>query len=109
MNLTEKEMILNWAQDQFSEERRSEIFGEANNQESYYVERLNKHCIEEYGFDTVVELKKLLGELWDENEVMKEIILPVVGSCFKQHVDNAARNPAKESEYKELPEFVYVF
>lgn len=109
MSLTEKELILAWVENNYSEKRKAEIFGESNSQESYYLERVNDHCIEEYAFDTVVELKNQLEELWAEDDVMQEIILPVAGSCFKEHVNNEKRKDITKEEYKELPEFVYVF
>lgn len=73
--------------------------------ESCFQIREGMRYIEEYGFETIVDLKRKLAELWSGETYMDSVIKPVSVAAMK-------RKPLGEKmkdDGKELNEFIYIF
>lgn len=73
--------------------------------ESCFQIREGMRYIEEYEFETIVDLKRKLAELWLGETYMDSVIKPVSVAAMK-------RKPSGEEmkdDGKELNEFIYIF
>jgi hypothetical protein len=82
--------------------------------ESYYIDRskcLHKE-LEELDFDTPVELKKYLEELWaaEKESEMKRFIPVILAATFKRYPSFTGKDKTNlTATAQKLPEFVYNF
>lgn len=108
MSLTEKDMILKWCKDNYSLSKTKGILAASSDNDSFYSVRTNDHCMEEYDWSTVPELKEKLDELWENSNELTDIERTVLVAIWKQKkLQN--ENPNEKQECKELPDYVYVF
>lgn len=104
----EKDAIKEWAANIASKEIMEEIFSAKDeNADSYWTSYEEGKDIEEYAFETLPELRKLLGQSLSES-YMDNIILPIAIMTLK----NKSRNnisSENDSDSSGIPDFVYVF
>lgn len=88
MNLTntenkEKQMLKAIAQTMRENSINFAARRENNNGISYYMS--SSQCVEltDYSFNTIVELRQILTELWKDNEIMQSFIPVVLAATFK--------------------------
>lgn len=116
-NMDEKEMIKTWAKEEYLEDLMKECLPVPEQEkESYWCIHEGESDIEEYGFETVPELKEILQEQLKE-EFYRDLLLPLVVAVFKEkkiiQLDegNAEKGKDKEGDADgfSIPEFLYVF
>lgn len=104
----EKDAIKEWAANIASQEITEEVFTAKDvNADSYWTSCEEGNDIEEYAFETLPELKKLLQQSLTE-PYMESIILPIAITTLK----NKSRNNISgenDSGSSDIPDFVYVF
>lgn len=101
MESKEKGMFYNWS----CFYGKSYNYLESRGQESCFVEHRGEKYIEEYGFETIVEIKTYLACLWSKEKIMKEIIKPVAVAAMK----NQPKVFGNEKKAQSLDEFIYIF
>lgn len=75
------------------------------NIESYFVKYDRKEYIKEYGFETIVELKEELTQMWLGAKYMEEVIKPVAVAAMK----NQPKDDGNKNKTEVLNEFIYIF
>lgn len=104
----EKDAIKEWAANIDSEEIKEKIFSKKDeNADSYWTSCGEGNDIEEYAFETLPELKKLLEQSLAES-YMDKLILPIAVTTLK----NKSRDKflvENEKDNSGIPDFVYVF
>lgn len=119
MSLTsDGKRMLDWAQNNYSTEKRREVFTPLDGSApSYYEKRSEQETlIYEYDFDDFPQIKACLEELWQDEPVMKDMVLISSVSAMKYRLDEKSEqtevNPivsgTSDGEF-EIPEYVYVF
>jgi hypothetical protein len=111
MSLTEKERLYKWASEHSSETHREKMLSSKDDEtQSYYVKRDNSHCVEIYDWESIAGLKERLDALWGDDSQFVDVEKVVLAASFKEHEVRKQHNKQRrETEYKALPEFVYVF
>ena len=116
MNLTdktEKDIILEWAEENFQENLQMQMFSSFE-AETYWEMCDSESDIEEFDFDNVPEVKAILEQKLKDS-YYKELVLPLTVAVFKekQLVDIEEKATLKDRENQEdiftIPEFVYPF
>lgn len=104
----EKDVIKEWAANTVSQEITEDVFTAKDvNTDSYWTSCGEGNDIEEYAFETLPELKKLLQQSLTE-PYMDSIILPIAITTLK----NKSRDnflAENEKDNSGIPDFVYVF
>lgn len=98
--INEKEIMRKWAEETASDGIKTCLAH--NVSETYWHKREKVSGIEEYGFETIPELRAQLEHLWADEPEMQEKVLNMAVAAFKTR---------KECEDKEaiLPVYVYAF
>ena len=116
-NMSEKEMIKAWAEEECSEDIIKKYLSmPESGEESYWNEYDKDSDILEYDFDTVMDLKKML-ESEIKEDFYKDLILPLVVATLKEkkviQVEAKSQEDSqslqKEEEEFLIPDFVYMF
>ena len=96
--IKEMEMLKQWA---CTQERNDMCtFERPKEQNSYWRKRQSEPILEEYDFDSIVDLKGKLLELWEDENGYEVIAMPLAIATFKAYGRD-------ESEEAELPVYVY--
>lgn len=110
------ERMLKWAESNYSQKREQQILTKIMKETvSYWEERKMEQGIWEYGFETPLEIKEQLAELWKNNDVMQEMITISAVSLMKafsreQEKDLlSVKDDAMEESEIEIPDYVYIF
>lgn len=82
-----------------------------NDTNSYFVPRLEKNYLMEYSFESFLQLKEKLDELWKNEKYMQEAtkIILVAALKNKPRKVNGEEMVAENNEETELPTFIYNF
>ncbi len=108
MSLTEKDMILRWCSDNYSISKKEEILSTSLDRDSFFCVRKNEHCMEEYDWSTVPELKEKLDKLWKKQYELMNIEKTVLVAAWKER-ELPSEVPNIKKGCAELPDYVYVF
>lgn len=102
MNLIDDKGLLR----QYGIDNPADIFTTIDRDESsYWQENIPHKEMIEYGFNTPVELMKLLDDYIDDEKLQKLI----VAAAFKRKEEYLLKNKGDAVKKSELPEFVYAF
>lgn len=107
----EKGILKEWAKELKTPEIVGEVFPEIDFEVKSYFEKCgNENDIEEYSFDIVPELKKILEYKLNSN-YEKEIIAPVMAATFrgKRMITTEQETEKTGNKDFDIPEYVYVF
>lgn len=115
MSLTEDMRRLKDVADKIAKERGNEFrvpfLAEESKGDSYYKRRTDNskkldHILMEYGFDTPIELKKCLDNIWKNME--KEEMMEFVPACMVAAMKNKPLEKQRILEHK-VSEYIYEF
>ena len=114
-DMTEKDMILEWAKEKFQKNLQAQIFSSFGTEAETYWEMCDSESdIEEFDFDNIPEVKAILEQKLKDS-YYKELVLPLAVAIFKekQLVDIEEKATLKDRGNQEdvftIPEFVYPF
>lgn len=116
-DMDEKEMIKVWAVEEYSGDLEKEYLPLPEQEKgSYWCVHGEEGDISEYGFESVPELKEILGEKLSEG-FYSDLILPLAIAVFKEkeiiQLDTGksenGQNMKKDMNEFLIPDFVYVF
>lgn len=117
INVKEKEKIYSWSCENTTQEiQRSVFLPYEEDKETYFVKR-NEHeeYLQEYGFESLPELRERLSLLWEEDEFMDNILQVVLVAAFKNRPSHEIKNSEnyknnESNKDKEiLPAYIYNF
>ena len=90
-----------------------------DNVSSYYEDVFHgsREYIKEYAFDSIIELKKELTQLWQNEDFMREFIPVVLAAVFKKRKNNSdaekrmplEKKPTESESSGGLPTYIYNF
>lgn len=86
-NQKEKELLKTIAKNNKENDNNSEVITNAH---SYYIPSTQRTDLLLYSFSTIVELRKTLLKLWENDNKMREFIPVVLASVFKNSPQSAA-------------------
>lgn len=81
---------------------------------SYFHKFDNCHNAEDFAFDSIVELKKHLENMWGQDPVMKEMAAVCAVAAFRNKPEIAAQEDTLKRQVQQssdfiMPDYVYVF
>lgn len=97
INQLEKEKIYQWACDNYTEEIKEKYFTKIDREcDSYFESRIysEKYC-REYSFQTVVDMRNVLSELWRDDVIMEKVSQIVLVASMK---NKPSREKGRHSE-----------
>lgn len=122
-SINEKEIIKEWANEQFKESLSDKYLSHINKEkDSYWCKYDEIDDIKEYDFENIPELKEML-KIELKEDFYTELLLPLSVAAFKEkkifvesdkkmsdveEKDDAGKEENKDCDFK-IPEFVYMF
>ncbi len=110
------ERILKWAESSYSLLQEQQILTVIDREiNSYWEERRTGQGICEYGFETPMQIKDQLEELWKNQDVMQEMVTVSMVSLMKAMPREQQEEllPVEDGSLKrqevEIPDYVYIF
>lgn len=84
MDIADKEILYQWAQDNYSDEVKVKYYGDIDKSlHSYYSIKGKEPYLQEYTYQTLPKMKEELEKMWGKDQVMIEIITKIAVLAIK--------------------------